>query len=326
MQSTEVLDVLGSVGDIEVKTVSDDAAIVFSHDGTMTVLDSGSVWGLEKDSRKSLLKHLGVTDGLVKKLSRPTAANVLTELYRRGGEACALVSNGDILSFAPKGRYRQVPITGVVEAIQEALPSGVDFHRVHLFPNFDISLEVTGPDEVPVRQDDLIRAGVKVTFSPIGFTDPVVQTYVLRLACTNGATSTTVIEDYSLGIDSDPSNENVYDWLIETSKQAYEGLPVVAAQWQALSEDRIRPSDRALLIGGLAREAKVRGDAADALWAKATEEPPETAYDVLNLMTWLSSHVVNDPILVARIQRASANFVAENTHSKFCPTCQRAGG
>ena len=194
--------------------------------------------------------------------------------------------------------------------------------RAMVMPHYGARLELVGGLEHHVKKGDLIRSGVLIDFNPAGLTDPVVQAYGQRLVCTNGMTAMTVLESHTLTGNQDETEA----WLREAVKTAYTGLESAVLRWREMAGFTIRPQDRSLLLGGLAKDSKLSGTAQAALYAQGTEEPPETAYDVLNLMTWLTSHVLENPQRIARAQAATARFAQDEIYHKHCPTCRRSGG
>lgn len=72
------------------------------------------------------------------------------------------------------------------------------------------------------------------------------------------------------------------------------------------------------------REGGIRGDIANAIRNNAIAEPPETEWDMVNLISQATSHIIEDARQVVRAQRAAASFTAEAEHRRICPTCSRA--
>ena len=92
-----------------------------------------------------MLKHIGFPKGMVNKLKSGTASTVATELCRRVGETTALMQGEDnLVAFAQKGRYKEVPTLAVVESLEAALGTDVDYHRAYVMPNYDVRIEVVG--------------------------------------------------------------------------------------------------------------------------------------------------------------------------------------
>ena len=324
MDKGELMSVLEPVVGLSMADVSNEASIVDMASGELMVRANGSEHLVVDRARKRLLSHIKVSGSLVDRLHVNTASNLLTELYQDGDGMSVLVnSDGVMLDFVDQKGYKSVGIPDMLEAVEEVLGSDVEFNRAFVLPNYDVRLEIVGAEEVAVNAGDLIRAGVCIQFSPVGITNPTIQTFGVRLVCTNGMIGTTVFDNYELGLDFTGSNDDMFNWIKSTTDEAYSSIHQTAAQLRVLSEQPVSATDRPQLIASLANQARLRGRDASALWAQATEYPPETAYDVLNLMTWLSSHVLEDPKRVIRAQDASAGFVDQVYHRRFCPTCQR---
>jgi len=78
------------------------------------------------------------------------------------------------------------------------------------------------------------------------------------------------------------------------------------------------------MLEAMLRDARITGEDADAIRARAIEEPPRNTYDLVNLLTWASSHVVREPARIRRIQNTVAAFSNESEHKQVCPICHRA--
>jgi hypothetical protein len=86
-------------------------------------------------------------------------------------------------------------------------------------------------------------------------------------------------------------------------------------------KDRIPAEQRALILEGLLRKAKIGGDLADTIRSRAIQQPPRNSYEMLNLITWASSHLLSEPAQVDRTRAIAAEFVSETAHHTYCPMC-----
>lgn len=328
MDVNQVYTALDDVIGLEISTVSENAAVEMHGSGKMYLRDQGQDYLLRGRSRNAMLKHLGVSNGLLKKLTNTTSTSLLTELCQRQGEFSLLRNASDLVGFAPKGRYKNVPVEKVIETISTTLGAAMtNYHRALVLPNYDVRVEVLGPNESAVKsnlkKDDLVKAGACVQFNPVGLTNPSVQTYGLRLICLNGQTATEVLQTYELGLDSTGSLDTLLEWMSNNVRKAYESLPAAVEKWNTLAADTITEKERPLLLAAVSKDAKLKGAVAEAFWAQATQEPPNTAYDVYNLITWASSNVMEDPQQIVLAQDVAAKFANDMVHKKYCPTCQR---
>jgi len=165
----------------------------------------------------------------------------------------------------------------------------------------------------------LVKAGALVRYSPLGTVKPTVQTYVLRLACTNGLTTNDIIKEFTFTGDGG----RIWPWLRQSSRAAYNALGKVVERFQAMRAQQISPGDRASILALLLRRGQIHGAAAEVIRAEALAHPPETSYDMMNLIGWASSHIITDAKTVARVHDSMTDFVAQAEHARLCPACHR---
>ena len=75
------------------------------------------------------------------------------------------------------------------------------------------------------------------------------------------------------------------------------------------------------MLEALLKEARITGENAEAVRARAIEEPPTNNYDLVNLVTWASSHVIREPQRIQRTLGTAASFTAEQEHARICSVC-----
>ena len=320
MDRNQVMTQLSSVQGIDVQKLEGTLEVVSEQGGGLLLNSAIGPRELSDGAASGLYSRLKISGGIIDKLSTTTRGRVLTELLEQAKPTSMFMKDGEVTGFVERGRYHAIPVDRVLDAVENAFETDIDYHRVTVFPNHDVRVEVLGETMETIAVGDIVQAGTMVQFNPMGISSPRVQSYGLRLTCTNGMTSQDVLATYAL---SEHSMENLDAWLESAVVQSYEGIEKSAERWRAMREEAISAEDRALVLGGLARQARLKKDDAAALWSEVVEHPPQNTYDVLNLLTWMSSHVVEDPDQVRRLQDVSANFVQETTHHKFCPTCKR---
>jgi hypothetical protein len=57
--------------------------------------------------------------------------------------------------------------------------------------------------------------------------------------------------------------------------------------------------------------------------AMAVERPPRNAWEMHNMLTYASTHLLQTLGQIARTQQTAADFADETGHSKTCPLCHR---
>jgi hypothetical protein len=271
---------------------------------------------LTPEAIPGLLRQAAIPKALAERISPATFATVATEAL---GDCTLLLQGEQIVDVAPAGQYHHIDPLRVAATIDRAIPN-VDVTRALTLPNHTVRLETVGVEERPVQAGDLVRAGALVQFSPLGLTKPLVQSYAVRLVCTNGVTSSDVLREFSFGGDGDG---NLWAWFRHAARDAYGSLAALVQRFQTMQQQEIAPEHRASVLASLLREAGIRGKNAEAIRAQALATPPQNAYDMANLITWATTHVVNEPMAIVRAERVATRFIGQTEHRELCPTCHR---
>jgi len=290
----------------------------------MVVLRPGSgghLIPLNENGVKALANYVGMPRSLCQQLSPDTFGRAATELLARKERYNLLIDNDQVVDFTDYRGIHNFSVERVVETIERSIP-GAEFHRVNLFGQYSAMIEVVGEQRQPVVRGDLIRAGAMVTFSPISTVRPAVQSYVLRLACTNGMTANNVLREFQFG--GGGEGDDIWQWFRQSLREAYRSLNAIVNRYQEMRNERIPANQRAEMLEAMLRDARITGEDADAIRARAIEEPPRNTYDLVNLLTWASSHVVREPARIRRIQTTVATFSSESEHRQVCPICHRS--
>ena len=275
---------------------------------------------MSEQGTRALANYIGMPRSLCQQLSPDTFGRVATELLARKERYNLLIDNGQVVDFADYRGMRNLPVERVLETIERSIP-GTEFHRVNLF-GYSATIEVVGEQRQPVVRGDLIRAGALVTFSPINTVRPAVQSYVLRLACTNGMTANNVLREFHFG--NGGEGDDIWQWFRQSLREAYRSLNAIVSRYREMRNERVPADQRATMLEAMLKDARITGEDADAIRARAIQEPPRNTYDLVNLLTWASSHVVREPARIRRIQNTVAAFSNESEHRQVCPICHRA--
>jgi len=267
---------------------------------------------------KSLTRFVGLPHKVAGHLRPDLFARVATELLGRKECYNLLLDGEEVQNFTEYRRVKNLPVERVLTTIERAVP-GCDYHRVGVLPNSVASIEIVGKQQQAVRRGDMVRAGAMVHFSPINTVMPSVQSYVLRLVCTNGATSKTVLSQFTGG---GGEGDDIWQWFRQSVAAAYRSMGAVVERYQQMIQERIPADHRAAMLEALLKEAGITGKAAEAVRAQAIQEPPRHSYDMVNLITWATSHIIEKPRERQRALEASASFTAETEHARTCPLCR----
>lgn len=279
----------------------------------------------------ALYNRTGLSATLAKHVAPETLASVATEALTSQGEHSLLLNNDGVVDFADIGKFRHISTERVLANIERGMGE-TEYSRVIELPNQTVQLETVGIEETPVVAGDLMRAGVAVRFSPTGLSVPMVASSAMRLICTNGMTSTENIREFSYtgggeGNGNGNGNGPLWDWLRRSVRDAYRGVAPLIERFREMQNTPVSAAERVQMVEALIRNSRLPKEAADAVRARALEQPPENVWDVFNLGTWATSHAVPDSNgrAVVRAQRALSTFAHEDTHDRMCPTCRRGG-
>ena len=322
MNRAEVLEQLDPVLHTDVRQVEHGPRTRVIVNPDMVVLRPGSggrLVPLNQEGTKALANFTGLGQGVTKKLSPETFGRAATELLSRKERYNLLLDgNGQVADFADYQGVRAISAERLLGVIERAVPKA-EYHQVTIIDAQAATLEIVGERRQPVARGDLIRAGAMVTFSPAGLIKPLVQSYVLRLACTNGSTANTILREFTGGGGGD--GDDIWQWFRQSLHSAYGSLDTIVNRYREMVGEKIPANQRAMMLEAMLKEARITGEDADALRARAIETPPRNAYELHNLITWASSHVIREPQRRLRTMSTAATFVSQRDHARICPLC-----
>ena len=267
----------------------------------------------------SLVKFSGLPENVAKNIRPETFGLVATELLASKRRYSVVLKDGAITNFVRRGEYRNTNPERTLQAIESGI-RGVEFHRVMILDNLVAQIEVVGEERQPVSRGDLVQAGAMAQFSPIGTIQPHVQAYALRLTCTNGMTHNDIIREFHHG---GGDGDDIWQWFRQSVRAAYQAINPIIQRYRSMMDELISPEQRAQVLTAMLREAKISGGAADAVRAMAIENPPENRYQMMNLISYASSHLLERPDQVRRAQNTVAEYAHEHTEHRECPLCHR---
>lgn len=282
---------------------------------------------LEVADRKTVADFLKFPIGLADKLSPDTYSRTLTDLVQHTGRYAMVVKDDKVTSLVPfDGGHRPVDPEHLLDVIERTIPVE-DYMRVMVTDQV-ASLEIAGertevvvdPQHSHIARGDLVKAGVMVTFSPMGVAYPTVQSYAVRLVCTNGATANTVLASFTGG---GGEGDSIWQFFRRSIHKAYGSFDKVVTGWRELAAEDIDPERRATILENLIKAAALSDAVADAVRAQAIAHPPTNAWEMQNLLTYATTHLMERarPRQIAKALRVVADFGDEQKHAELCPLC-----
>lgn len=319
MNRTEVLERIAPISDTRVRTMeaTPRTRIVVTPD--MVTLRPGGgarILELHPDGVKAMAKFNSIPVDLAKEITPDLFGRLNSELLYRKGRYNVLLKDGAVVDFTKPSHFPPINPERLLRTI-EANIGNAEYNRAFVIDH-GVDIEVVGQRQHAVIPGDLVRGGALVTFSPIGTVAPAVQSFALRLICTNGAAANDVVRRFEYG---GGEGDEIWQWFRESLREAYNSINRIVSQWRRLSGERIPAEDRSMVLEAMLRRTRLNKEAIEAVRAEALAHPPETSYDILNLITWATSHVLTQPRQIQQARTAAADFAGEETHQRICPVC-----
>ncbi len=317
---TQVLEQLTPFNDLELRNVRDSSTgRVLVDTGRIAIRPSKGARSIAvaDEGAASMLKVLGLPLGLSKALSSATFSDVLSEMLAKKGSYSLVVKDDTVVDIAPYHELPTLKPERVLDVTEKAMPVQ-GYNRTFSPSRQSVALEVIGEKTAPVVVGDLVQAGVLIEFSPLNITMPLVQSYAMRLACTNGMTTNTILSKYQYGGDGD----DVWQFFRQNVKKAYGSLGKIVSTWKRLANDRIPDKERALIIEGLIKQAALPSKAANTVRAMALDNPPHNHWDAMQFISYASSHLL-EAQQIRHAQNSLAHFADEREHERYCPVCRK---
>ena len=327
MDRVKALENMGELGRLKTKVITHNPNTrIHVEPDVITFRPGGGGHTMELTTKgaEGLEAFAGMPKSYGKVLKPQTFGMLATELLETKNQYTIVMEDGKITGFAKAGEMPYTDPERVLKTIERVIP-GVSYDRVMpLDRNFAVMIDAVGEARTDVRVGDPASAGATVVFSPIAIQIPSVVSYIKRWFCLNGASSFNQISEFKFTGGVGDSGGSFWPWLNSSVKRAYRAFDGILNEWRALITQDISPADRAGILDALLKKSGLNADAADSVRAHALEEPPSNAYDIMNLLTWGSSHIEVEPVRVLRARRAAHDFSHERTHDRSCPFCHRS--
>lgn len=329
MKRNEVLEQISPATDLKLRVIDGDRVKVGINEDVVVLRPGtgGKLIPFNQDGIDSLGRFVGFPSSAIQKLSVQTASNVMTELLRRKEKFSVFTREGEIVSVFNAQQWHALKTERMLTTLEHVIHLQ-DYNRVFTLEKHGVRIEMIGErrEVVPgsALKNDVIAGGIVVNFSPIGTFAPSIESFVLRVWCTNGCCTPEVsgMYEYPSGGDGD----EIWQWFRNTGRKAYNSVSKIAKHFDKMANEPISPEDRASILDSMLREAGMRNEVADAVRAEAIAHPPGNTWEMMNLITWGSSHILQEPKQVIRAQKSVKKFIEATAHQRTCPMCHQSQG
>lgn len=321
LDKDQVLKTLEPLANSQLKRVEHNkgAKVLFA-DETASIRTSRAAKPIDftPEGYQNFLNFAGIPQPMVRVLSPDTKNRVANEMLARKDQYALVVHDNRVTSLArPNQINNAVNPERLLRTIEKA-GSGIQYAKAMIIHGNQARLEVITDRNEEVVKGDMVAAGAVVQFSPLGIEYPQVESYVLRWWCGNGAVSNDCLRKFGHG-----EGDDVWHFFRNSVKEAIRQVAKIKRRFQAMIEDNIPAAERAMVLEAMIKEARLPIEIAQAVRTRAIAEPPKNSYDIMNMITYASSHDLTEPRQIVRAQIAAAKFADEKQHARICPACRK---
>ncbi|AEJ94434.1 hypothetical protein ALICE_208 [Mycobacterium phage Alice] len=302
----------------------------------LTITDQDRSFPLDERVERGLAKHLGIPKAYLDKCPPVAKAyNINFWLRQNAGKNSIIETINDTFVSIHRPNMLVVPLTRVVNTIATVLdPSYEVVNLIHNDSRFQVdiltpkTIEVAPWEELEDRNPvhhatvgDITHGGLRFTANPIEPEDPVIQTYLHRLWCSNGATSPEKQGQIAL------KGKTVDDIIAEMEiamRKVVGDLDAKLEAYAALAT-QYPPGSKEAFARQLGQEHKIPARVLNKILDRI-EILPEGAslYDILNVFTSMAHEEGIKPETVLKLQQLGGQLAFETeavTHR--CGQCER---
>lgn len=330
LSSEEVLAKLTPPGDLRVRKLEVGPRTAVKVHGGVPYLSTGkSLMPFAPDGLDHVLRTSRLPAGELKEAPATVYAPMLTWLLQRQERLAVVEKEGMVSDVIPATRAPVVETERALAVIAKALPEA-RYQMASLTPDFKADLIAISDSREVVLQPgrhailpkggDPFKGGVHVSFSPLGVTAPLVEPYLVRLVCVNGAIHAEYLHQYGKGYGE---GDDVWHFFRQGIKDARDAVKGILDKYHHMAEDALDPEHVSRLVEGMIRESKLGPEVANTFRARVMDYPPRTMYDLWNHLTYVSTHLYENVAQRVRAMTRAGAIADAESHQRVCPTCRR---
>ena len=284
--------------------------------------------GLTLGGIKHLCRHIGAPYQYVSAPDRDVRAMLLAYHFTRGdfGRSCvALISKGDEFLALDQPDLLTLPGADVLEAATDGHdPDTLAVHDVQFFgESLQLDLLYRRLD-IEVLSGDVLQAGLRISHSLVGDHATLIESFVLRLLCSNGLTHRDCVSRHGartrrLSVHVPRARELQRDQIRRLSAEAWTTLARKLDSLKHLQDERVefegllsRWLERARLLAARFMPL-LRG-----AWQLEGSQP--TVYGAVNALSRVATHAPEITLRQRRVLSGLAGLLAFR-RMHLCPRC-----
>jgi len=256
---------------------------------------------------------------MLNKLSVKTMQYVVDDLLLQTKPFFITMKNGKPIDIVVGSPAMAVNPNKALSLIKEIAPEFL-ITRIRVASGDYCSVEIAIPSiEGEVRKGDILYGGAMINFSPIGSIAPAVQSYTVRLACTNGMTSQQFYGKWSKA----GGNGDFDDWLRSSINESKIQFNVILDGYKKLVGEVIEPDDVEAVFAQMAKFVGFTKQDLVQVKMLLLKDPPKNMWEMTNLFSYATTHLLTDPSAIGDIMWNTSRITTPEYHAKVCPQCHR---
>ena len=219
--------------------------------------------------------------------------------------------SGAILRITSNAQAYVDPIE-MFKAVEKPLSSISAIDYLHI--NGHITCAIVTPKGKEVKVGDIVNYGVQFSIYPAGEYYPQINSYLYRLACSNGATSSMNVfhcEKKNYG--------SVIAWAEEAAQKAWAKAEDEVEILKSMDTTKL-PTQTETIVRKLISVASVPRTVRQALIQRVQDDKPQTMYDLWNIITSIGQGFGETANLSGQMKLAAGKLME---HYTVCPSCRR---
>lgn len=272
----------------------------------------------------SLINRTNVPKRMIECVTPNTLGYVLSDMIKAldDRDFSFVSKNGIPQDIISKPKYQSVSFDEVISTFNDNVTKDGTINRVLSGSDYNVSLEMSNPNSSKeVLVGDIVNAGVRFSFSPIGTVAPTVSAYTNRLVCTNGAISNKNIFKFEY---QNSSPRDFRDWFKTSVIEAYMEFNDIIEVYKNMTKNIVSAHDKSSLLQHIMNSSRLGRMANKSIKAKALDSEVNTMWDAFNLITWGATHATED---LDRINNALEyaslfSYDEKEQHMGTCPICR----
>jgi len=162
-------------------------------------------------------------------------------------------------------------------------------------------------------------AGIQIRHSPLAERSTTVVAYVFAQWCSNGAITMDKLGSWSFRRGN--GDDDFRGWFRKTVESSEVAIENERQRLQLMADTRTTPEHVAETIESTMQLARIPSVLQTQIRDAAVNSPPETLYDVYNLITRVGTH--SEYLSPATVRRIDGLASSLSSHADLCPTCHR---